>query len=144
MVEVKGRKAAFLREAVRVLDLSRALVENVRFQELLERHGQRGTYSALSIRAVRVESAMLREVAEFLAPDGLALLFRGPSGPVELTDADPLAWTGTYPLVDATSSRLSVFAGSSRRMFHVEQVDLERPGVPVYPIQAPQPALFWR
>ncbi len=109
MVEVKGRKAAFLREAVRVLELSRALVENIRFQELLERHGQRGTYSALSIRAVRVETGTLREVAEFLAPDGLALLFRGPSGPVELRDADPLAWTGTYPLVDASASRLSVF-----------------------------------
>ena len=109
MVEIKGRKAAFLREAVRVLELSRALVENVRFQDLLDRHGQCGTYSALSVRAVRVESPMLRDVAEFLGPDGLALLFRGPSGPAELPDAGPLAWTGTYPLVDATSSRLTVF-----------------------------------
>jgi 16S rRNA (guanine527-N7)-methyltransferase len=108
MVEIKGRKAAFLREAVRVLELTRALVENARFQDLLDRHGQRGTYSALSVRAVRVDTATLREVAEFLAPDGLALLFRGPSGPADLQDTGPLTWTGTYTLVDATSSRLSI------------------------------------
>jgi 16S rRNA (guanine527-N7)-methyltransferase len=111
MVEVKARKAAFLREAVRVLELPHALVENTRFQDLLERHGHQGTYSAVSVRAVRIETSTLRQVARFLGPDGLALLFRGQSGPVELPDADPLAWTGTYPLLDplGTGSRLSVF-----------------------------------
>lgn len=109
MVEIKARKAAFLREAVRVLELSRALVENMRFQDLLEQHGQRGTYSAVSVRAIRVETSTLRQIAQFLGPDGLALLFRGPSGPNELPDADPLAWTGTYPLLDPLESRLTVF-----------------------------------
>src|SRR5688500_5649917 len=41
MVEVKARKSAFLREAVRVLELRRALVENVRYEALLDRNGHR-------------------------------------------------------------------------------------------------------
>ena len=109
MVEIKARKAAFLREAVRVLELPRALVETVRFEELLDRNGHRGTYSLASVRAVRMDPTTLRQVAEFLAPDGLALLFRGPSGPDELPDADPLAWSGTYPLLDPLRSRLTLF-----------------------------------
>jgi 16S rRNA (guanine527-N7)-methyltransferase len=109
MVEIKARKAAFLREAVRVLGLSGALVETGRYQDLLGVGGHRGTYTALSIRALRVEASALREAAEFLAPDGVALLFRGPSGPDALADADPLAWIGTYPLLESLRSRVSVF-----------------------------------
>ena len=109
MVETKARKAAFLREAVRVLELPRALVETARYQDILEVNGHRATYTAVSIRALRVEAGALREVAQFLGPDGLALLFRGPSGPDELPDADPLAWTGTYPLLENLRSRVSVF-----------------------------------
>jgi 16S rRNA (guanine527-N7)-methyltransferase len=109
MVEMKARKAAFLREAVRVLNMRRARVESVRFEELLGGTGHQGTYTAASIRAVRVEPSTLSQIAEFLAPDGQALLFRGPSGPDELPDVGPLAWTGTYPLVDSLRSRLTVF-----------------------------------
>jgi 16S rRNA (guanine527-N7)-methyltransferase len=109
MVEIKARKSAFLREAVRVLELPRALVESVRYQELLDRNGHKGTYTAASVRAVRIENAMLSNMAEFLAPDGLALLFRGQTGPAELADAEPLAWSGTYPLIESLRSRLSVF-----------------------------------
>ena len=109
MVEVKARKAAFLREAVRILELPRALVETVRFEELLERHGQRGAYTAASVRAVRLEPSTLRQIAEFLGPDGLAFFFRGPSGPSELPDTGPMAWTGTYPLLESLRSRLTVY-----------------------------------
>ncbi len=109
MVEIKARKAAFLREAIRALELPSARVETARFEDLLDRHGQRGTYTTASIRAVRVEPSTLRTIAEFLAPDGLVLLFRGPSGAPELPDAEPLAWTGTYPLIDSLRSRLTVF-----------------------------------
>ena len=108
MVESKARKAAFLREAVRCLELGRATVETARYEELLTRHGQRGTYSAISLRAVRVEAPTLRMLAEFLAPDGLVLLFRGSSGPAVLADVDPLSWMGTYPLIERLGSRLTV------------------------------------
>ena len=109
MVETKARKAAFLREAVRVLELPRALVESVRYEELLEGNGHRGTYSAVSVRALRVESSALSDISQFLAPDGLVLLFRGPGGADELPDVGPLAWTGTYLLLEALRSRLTVF-----------------------------------
>jgi 16S rRNA (guanine527-N7)-methyltransferase len=109
MVEIKARKAAFLREAIRVLELPRARVENARFEAMLEASGQVGTYSAASIRAVRLETATLRQIAGFLGTDGLALLFRGRSGPVQLADANPLAWMGTYPLLESLGSRLTVF-----------------------------------
>ena len=109
MVEVKARKAAFLREAVRVLELPRAVVETARFEELLERQGQRGGYTVLSVRAVKIELATLRRIAEFLRPEGLVLMFRGPSGPDRLPDALPLAWTGTHPLLESLRSRLTLF-----------------------------------
>jgi 16S rRNA (guanine527-N7)-methyltransferase len=109
MVETKARKAAFLREAGRVLELPRALVETARYEDLLAGGGHRGTYTALSIRALRIEAAALRDVAEFLGPDGVALLFRGPTGPNEMQDAGPLTWTGTYPLLENLRSRVSVF-----------------------------------
>lgn len=109
MVESKARKAAFLREAVRVLELGRAIVATARYEELLARNGQRGTYSAVSLRAVRMDPTTLRVLAEFLAPDGLLLLFRGSSGPAELADADPLSWMGTYPLIERLGSRLTVW-----------------------------------
>jgi len=109
MVDTKARKAAFLREAVRVLELPRAIVETARYQDLLERHGQAGTYTAVTVRAVRIDSETVQAIAHFLAPDGLALLFRGPTGPNELDDIGPLAWSGTYPLVESLRSRLSVY-----------------------------------
>jgi 16S rRNA (guanine527-N7)-methyltransferase len=109
MVETKARKAAFLREAVRVLGLPRALVETTRYEDLLAGRGHRGTYTALSIRALRIEAAALRDVAEFLAPDGVALLFRGPTGADTMEDSGPLSWMGTYPLLENLRSRVSVF-----------------------------------
>ena len=108
MVESKARKAAFLREAIRVLELRRALVETARFEELLARNGHGGTYSAVSLRAVRVERSTLEVLAEFVSPDGLVLLFRGSTGPGEVPDVGPLAWTGTYPLLERLGSRLTV------------------------------------
>ena len=108
MVESKARKAAFLREAIRQLELKRASVETGRFEELQGRTGHPGTYSAVSVRAVRAERATFAALAEFLAPDGLLLMFRGNTGPAELADVDPLAWTGTYPLMERLGSRLTV------------------------------------
>jgi 16S rRNA (guanine527-N7)-methyltransferase len=108
MVESKARKAAFLREAIRTLELKRALVETARFEELLARNGHGGTYSAISLRAVRVERSTLDVLAEFLSPDGLILLFRGSTGPAQIPAVEPLAWTGTYPLFDRLGSRLTV------------------------------------
>ncbi len=109
MVEVKARKSAFLREAVRQLSLERVTVENARFEELLTRPDLHETQDIVSLRAVRTESRVLTSLQAFAAAGGVLLLFRGPAGPaMPASVVHPLEWAGTYPLVDALQSRLTV------------------------------------
>ena len=109
MVEVKARKSAFLREAVRHLGLTQARVETTRYEELLARPELHERFDVLSMRAVRVESKVLMTLQAFVKPGGSLLLFRGPTGPsVPPGILHPLEWQSTAPLVDALQSRLSV------------------------------------
>jgi 16S rRNA (guanine527-N7)-methyltransferase len=109
MVEAKTRKSAFLREAVRHLRLADALVETARFEELLARPDLHEAVDVVTVRAVRVEPRVLIGLQAFLRPGGDLFLFRGPSGPdLPAPLTPPLVWQGTYPLVDATGSRLIV------------------------------------
>ena len=109
MVEVKTRKAIFLREAVRTLGLTRADVETARFEELLPRPELHEAQDLVTIRAVRIETRTLLTLQAFLRPGGLLFLFRG-SGVVEAIDKapTPLQWIATYPLVESLRSRLVV------------------------------------
>src|SRR5688500_18999205 len=109
MVESKTRKAVFLREALRELDLARAQVETSRFEELLARPELHEGLDLLTIRAVRVEPRTLMSLQAFLKPGGQMFLFRGPSG-TDLggTVAPPLGWLATYPLVESLRSKLVV------------------------------------
>jgi 16S rRNA (guanine527-N7)-methyltransferase len=109
MVEVKTRKSAFLREAIRQLQLADAQVETARFEELLTHPDLHEAVDVVTVRAVRVELRVLMGLQAFLRPGGDVFLFRGPSGhdlPAPLTP--PLVWQGTYPLVDSSKSRLVV------------------------------------
>lgn len=109
MVEVKTRKAVFLREAVRELGLHDADVETARFEELLSRPDLHESADVISIRAVRVEPKVLTTLQAFLKPTGLVFLFRGPTGghvPEAVTP--PLIWKATYPLLETLRSRLVV------------------------------------
>ena len=111
MVEVKTRKAVFLREAVRALGLRDAEVETSRFEELLPRSELHEAIDLVSIRAVRVETRTLLTLQAFLRPGGKLFLFRGASKS-DLEDAPPtpLAWMATYPLVDSLHSKLVVLS----------------------------------
>ncbi len=111
MVEVKTRKAVFLREAVRALGLRDAEVETSRFEELLPRAELHEALDLVSIRAVRIETRTLLTLQAFLRTGGKLLLFRG-SHRSELEDSPPtpLAWMATYPLVDALHSKLVVLS----------------------------------
>lgn len=114
MVEVKTRKSAFLREAVRRLELSTARVENTRFEEMLAQPHLHERFDVLSIRAVRIDPRVLMTLQAFLRPGGTMLLFRGPSGPERSTAVmPPLEWTATVPLVEPLRSRLSILRKSS-------------------------------
>lgn len=111
MVEVKTRKAVFLREAVRALNLKDAQVETSRFEELLPRAELHEALDLVSIRAVRIEIRTLNTLQAFLRPGGKLLLFRGASkSDLEDSPPPPLAWMATYPLVDSLHSKLVVLS----------------------------------
>ena len=109
MVEVKARKSAFLREAVRHLDLADTSVETSRYEELLLRPELHELHDVLTLRAVRIESRALTTLQAFVRPGGMIMLFRGPAGPEEpQVFVAPLAYTQTLPLLDSTQSRLTI------------------------------------
>jgi 16S rRNA (guanine527-N7)-methyltransferase len=109
MVEAKTRKSAFLREAIRKLQLADTSVETARFEELLTRPDLHEAVDVVTVRAVRIELRVLMGLQAFVRPDGYLFLFRGPSAhdlPKMLTP--PLVWQSTHPLVDAAGSWLVV------------------------------------
>ena len=115
MVEVKTRKSAFLREAVRHLGLEDTAVEAARYEELLARPELHETSNVVSVRAVRLEARVLTSFQAFLAVGGRLMLFRGPSGPEEPSVIiPPLQWVGTYPLMESLRSRLTILTKSIR------------------------------
>ena len=111
MVEAKTRKSAFLREAIRQLELGDARVETARVEELLARPDLHEAFDVLTMRAVRLEPKGLHTLQAFLAAGGQILLFRGPSGPdAPAIVIPPLQWQDTYPLIDSLQSRLTVLS----------------------------------
>ncbi len=81
LVEAKTRKAVFLVEALRHLEIADGSVETARFEQLLTRPELHEAFDLLSIRAVRVEARTLLTLQAFLRPGGRLLWFRGPGGP---------------------------------------------------------------
>ena len=108
MVEVKARKSAFLREAIRHLRLPQAAVETSRYEELLARPELLEKFDLLSMRAVRVDPRVLMTLQAFVKPGGQVLLFRGAAGPDAPQVIHPLHWEATVPLLEPLQSRLSV------------------------------------
>jgi len=108
MVEVKARKSAFLREAVRNLGLEHTTVETARYEELLARPELHEGADVLSLRAVRVETRALLTLQAFVRLGGIIFLFRGPSGPDAPEVVPPLRWAGTFPLLESLQSRLTI------------------------------------
>ena len=106
MVESKTRKAAFLREVVRQLQLERTAIESSRFEELLARPELHEAADVVTLRAVKVEKKTLMGLQAFLKPGGSLLLFRAASaGDAEL--ANPmLVWQVNHPLLLALHSEL--------------------------------------
>ncbi len=109
MVEAKTRKAAFLREVIRSLELKDTWVEPHRYEELLARPELHEAMDVVTVRAVRVESRVLMTLQAFLAPGGRVFLFRGASGPdVPANLPPPLSCEATEPLVETLRSRLVI------------------------------------
>ncbi|HZM59903.1 MAG TPA: 16S rRNA (guanine(527)-N(7))-methyltransferase RsmG [Vicinamibacterales bacterium] len=107
LVEAKTRKAVFLKEAIRALDVSNAEVATARYEELLARPDLHEAHDLLTIRAVRVEQRVLMSLQAFVKPDGELFLFRsGQSGSMVITP--PLFLSASHPLLDSHTSTLAV------------------------------------
>lgn len=79
MVEARARKTAFLREAVRQLNLSDVFVLTERFEDLLPTH--QNSADLVTLRAVRVDEELLELIHSLLEPRGRLLSF-GDSQPL--------------------------------------------------------------
>jgi 16S rRNA (guanine527-N7)-methyltransferase len=109
MVESKTRKSAFLREAVRHLNLVDTAVETVRAEDLLTRPELHESQDLVSVRAVRVEQKTLTSIQAFLRLGGRILLFRTSTGiDAPPLVAPPLVYEATWTLVENLRSRLVV------------------------------------
>ncbi len=109
MVESKTRKAAFLREVVRTLDVDRTTVDAVRFEELLARPTLHEAIDVVTLRAVRVDRKTLAEIQSFVKPGGSLFLF-GTAVPTPPELAAPhLSPTASHVLLSQWGSRLEIF-----------------------------------
>jgi 16S rRNA (guanine527-N7)-methyltransferase len=117
LVESKTRKAVFLAEAVRHLELGRVQVETARFEQLLTRPELHESFDVLSIRAVRVEARTLMTLQAFLKPGGNVFWFTGATSKLHEEPIFPLSQVASHQLVESLRSRLVVlkkhFAGKS-------------------------------
>jgi len=108
MVEVKVRKSAFLREAVRQLNLADVAVENRRFEELLSRPDLLETADLVTLRAVRADRKLWRGLQAFLRPGGRLFWFGAGATPPTEAIIPPLALASTESLVPALGSHLTI------------------------------------
>jgi 16S rRNA (guanine527-N7)-methyltransferase len=73
MIESRSRKCAFLREASRVLNLADTQVIEGRYESLATRHA----VDLITIRAVRIDEALVALLAQLLRAGGRVMAFGG-------------------------------------------------------------------
>ena len=111
LVEARQRKAAFLREAVRRLELADCTVETGRFETLAARPDLQQAFDLLTVRGVRIGAVELQRLEKFVAPGGQLFLFRsGAADDLPPALPHPLERRAALPLVDSLGSRLLVLA----------------------------------
>lgn len=107
MVEVKVRKCAFLREALRQLSLDRGSVENCRLEELLARTDLHESADIVTVRAVRPDKKLLNAMQAFLKPGGRLFMF-GADSAARPEFAPPFTSGQIETLLPSTNSQLVV------------------------------------
>jgi 16S rRNA (guanine527-N7)-methyltransferase len=108
LVEVKVRKSAFLREAIRELGLAGVEVENLRYEELLPRVDLHEAADVVTLRAVRADARLWRGIQAFLRPGGRVFWFGSSSSARGPSMLPPLAVTSTEVLVAERGSQLTI------------------------------------
>ena len=108
MIESRVRKAAFLREVLRELDL-RGSVESARFEDVALRAEFAGQFGISSVRAVRLDAPLFAAVARLLRDEGLAALFRTVQAEDPPHGLPPtLRWLWSKRLISASYSALTL------------------------------------
>jgi len=120
MVEAKTRKAAFLRESIRQLNLDRSAVIDRRFDELTGVEPGYGSGRFVTVRAVRTDRQLLAIAAKLLGSDGRLLMFRPTDRPLS---PPGFRYVESALLTDAPQTYLTIL----ERVFHVEQKPLTPP-----------------
>lgn len=105
LVEVKERKSAFLREAIRQLALADAEVRTARAEDLPAPPSPEATADVITIRAVRMDQAMAEAIRRQLSPRGRLLWFQG-------QDADRATVPSGFEVVDG----LDLVPGADSRL----------------------------
>jgi 16S rRNA G527 N7-methylase RsmG len=108
LVEAKTRKAAFLREAVRTLQLAKTEVETSRFEMLLTRPELHESIDIVTIRAVRLDAPTMLTLQAFLKRGGRLFHFRGVDRDIDGV-APPMELVETHYLLKSNRSRLAIF-----------------------------------
>jgi 16S rRNA (guanine527-N7)-methyltransferase len=108
MVESKERKAAFLREVVRNLELS-ATVANIRFEDVGTFDQTRNQVDVVTVRAVRPTATMFAAASAVLSQSGLLLIFQ--SHP-HSEDIGGFRLRGITPLVESRQTFLAIYSMS--------------------------------
>jgi len=111
MVESRGKKATFLREASGAMGFSDVHIENARFEEIAATHPTSASF--VTVRAVRIDDGFVETAKALLKNDGLLMLFR-PKGTESVLNGFELVASRT--LIAERASELM----SYRRVFHVE------------------------
>ena len=105
MVESRSRKAVFLKEAARVVGLSRVTVTNARFEDVTAESAVENAFDVITIRAVRIADPQWALLRTPLTNSGAVFFFHQPGltvpSPTEFTDV------GSHQLTD--HGVLSVF-----------------------------------
>jgi|KBSMisStaDraftv2_1062788.scaffolds.fasta_scaffold10711_4 16S rRNA (guanine527-N7)-methyltransferase len=80
MVESRERKAAFLREAIRTLELEESVVEGSRIETVAATHPLAGAIDLITVRAVRIDPSLFGSIRSLLMPQGRVVLFGAKRG----------------------------------------------------------------
>jgi 16S rRNA (guanine527-N7)-methyltransferase len=115
MVESRTRKAAFLRELIRVLGLSNATVCGERLEDLTVRNEAQNVATLVTLRAVRMDQGLIRAVRRLITEHGELWTFCSAGNP-ELSPW--FSHQGSVRLGAAGTSSLARYAPA---VFHVEQ-----------------------
>jgi 16S rRNA (guanine527-N7)-methyltransferase len=75
MVESRERKVAFLREAIRILELGESSVEASRIETVADSHPLAGSIELVTVRAVRIDPSLFGSIRSLLRSGGRVVLF---------------------------------------------------------------------